>query len=700
MVSNLFYKIGVNMKNLFLFFLLLLIKLSFAFKAQINPKLIDERVDGTSWIDKNGNAYVFGGYNDVHSTDGLKNDLWEYISSNTPGVPGKWFELCFSCEPLARHNSTSWTDKNGNAYVFGGNGFTEDEYYINNLNDLWEYTPSNTPGTLGIWTKLCAPCSLSPRYSALSWTDKNGNAYVFGGEPLERLNDLWEYTPSNTSNTLGTWTKLCDPCAPLNRIHAAAWTDKNGNAYVYGGVGIKTKDNEEEDLSDLWQYIPSNTPGTLGTWTKLCDPCTPSKREGTISWTDKNGNAYLYGGKNNKDGDDDSDPYLKDLWEYIPSVTPGILGSWVELCASCGPLQRAKGVAWTDKNGNSYLFGGDDDNNVYNDLWEFVSSNQEKNSSEWIKVCDICSNAVPTARANSVSWTDKNNNKYIFGGTNGTIYYNDLWKYIPPVSHGSGRWVELCDSCSPLARSNAVSWVDSSGKAYIFGGTNGTKHFNDLWEYIPSTEHGAGKWLELCDSCSPSGRSDSVSWIDSNGSVYIYGGTDGKTYFNDLWKYTSPNISDTLGKWLELCNTCLSSGRSGSIVWVDNIGSAYLYGGENGIHNFNELWKYANGIWTHIINSTFSPSYRTGSLVWTDNSGNAYIYGGQLYNSYNTYFYYNDLWKYSPSVGSNNIRQWERLCVNCLPAERSGSALWKDNANVYIFGGKNGKNYLNDFFII
>jgi hypothetical protein len=112
---------------------------------------------------------------------------------------------------------------------------------------------------------------------------------------------------------------------------------------------------------------------------------------------------------------------------------------------------------------------------------------------------------VPGARWFAVSWIDAAGNFWLFGGIAADstgIYYgdiNDLWKY----SGGEWTWMSGSNTAAygiqsppvpsnvPQVRDSAVSWIDTSGNLWLFGGEDifspiayGGK-FNDLWEYQP-----------------------------------------------------------------------------------------------------------------------------------------------------------------------------------------------------------------------
>jgi hypothetical protein len=63
---------------------------------------------------------------------------------------------------------------------------------------------SDLPNQSGVYT---SPATPGARYSPATWTDLNGNFWLFGGEGYDSagnvgsLNDLWEFTPSNSQWT-------------------------------------------------------------------------------------------------------------------------------------------------------------------------------------------------------------------------------------------------------------------------------------------------------------------------------------------------------------------------------------------------------------------------------------------------------------------------------------------------------------------
>ena len=181
------------------------------------------RRDEMTWTDKSGNLWLFGGF--VLNSAEFLNDLWKYdgknwtwvSGSNTggqAGVYGTQGVASPSNVPGARSNSATWTDNQGNLWLFGGvTGNSQGATFL--LNDLWKFDGSNwtwvsganTSGQPGVYgTQGTASPSNVPgaRAAAAYGTDANGNFWLFGGYGLDanvgagsNLNDLWKFDGLN-----------------------------------------------------------------------------------------------------------------------------------------------------------------------------------------------------------------------------------------------------------------------------------------------------------------------------------------------------------------------------------------------------------------------------------------------------------------------------------------------------------------------
>jgi N-acetylneuraminic acid mutarotase len=357
------------------------------------------------------------------------------------------------------------------------------------------------------------------RNSAVSWTDSAGHLWMFGGEGLDSagtydfLNDLWEFDPSKSAWTWmggasavpscglqycaepGVYGTLGSPSPaniPGNRINASGWTDGSGNFWLFGGTGL-VANSSSIYLNDLWKFDPmsgqwawmsgsSTAPpagsgGLPGVYGTLGVPATanyPGSRSYSTSWTDASGHLWLFGGA----GYDSVGTFgsLNDLWEFLPATSqwvwmsgnstipcnaaqvcgqPGVYGTLGTPSPANLPGGRDAALGWTDASGNLWLFGGQGLTfGNLNDLWKF-----DQTSTEWTWMGGSNTEGVagvygtlgtptaanvPGSREQAVSWTDSNGNFWLFGGggndaSDASGYLNDLWMYSPSL--GQWTWV-------------------------------------------------------------------------------------------------------------------------------------------------------------------------------------------------------------------------------------------------------------------
>ncbi|MGD0793070.1 MAG: kelch repeat-containing protein [Terriglobales bacterium] len=404
--------------------------------------------------------------------------------------------------PGGRWSAVSWIDTSGNLWLFGGNGLDSTGVCCL-LNDLWEFNPtaktwtwvsgSSTVNAIGVYgTEGVASASNVPggRYASVSWIDTSGNLFLFGGGGTNGLlNDLWEFGP-----TAKTWTWVSGSDAagaikgvygtlgvasasnvPGSRSNAVSWIDNNNNLWLFGGSGYDSFPLAG-DLNDLWEFNPTaktwtwvsgsstvNAIGVYGTEGVAADSNVPGSRWNAVSWIDTSGNLWLFGGMGNDSTGTNGN--LNDLWEFNPSAktwtwvsgsstanAQGVYGTQGVASASNVPGSRLAAVSWIDSSNNLWLFGGFNTGSggpsevLFNDLWEFNPTNK---AWTWVRGANTgnasgvygtqgvaAASNVPGARGNGVSWTDSSGNLWLFGGngldsTGAGGNLNDLWRYQP-----------------------------------------------------------------------------------------------------------------------------------------------------------------------------------------------------------------------------------------------------------------------------
>jgi len=130
------------------------------------------RSQATSWASRGSKFWLFGGLTysgDPNNPDYL-NDLWSLkLSDNTwelltgsgqvnqPGIYGTKGQRDPKNTPGARKSAIFWTARNGNLWLFGGFGFDSVSNEPNYLNDLWRFEPAT-----GQWTWISGSDVINP----------------------------------------------------------------------------------------------------------------------------------------------------------------------------------------------------------------------------------------------------------------------------------------------------------------------------------------------------------------------------------------------------------------------------------------------------------------------------------------------------------------------------------------------------------
>ncbi len=188
------------------------------------------------WTDRSGNLWLFGGLKyDAQGNMSSLNDLWMYQPATRQwtweggskstgvahaGVYGVRGKPDVANMPGARYGASGWTDAGGNLWLLAGGSISSSGNNID-YNDLWKFDPSTREWTweegaatayadsvYGRPGQEAADNQLGAREDMLSWQDKDGKVWMFGG--IERapivghdsdrwFNDLWLFLPSTSS---------------------------------------------------------------------------------------------------------------------------------------------------------------------------------------------------------------------------------------------------------------------------------------------------------------------------------------------------------------------------------------------------------------------------------------------------------------------------------------------------------------------
>jgi gliding motility-associated-like protein len=350
---------------------------------------------------------------------------------------------------------------------------------------------SQTPGTPAVNGTIGVPNSANnppPMIEPAGFTDLQGRFWVYGGSQLSSgappsAFQMWMFDPS-TNN----WTWMNGPSTPLAPAN-------------YGTQGIPS---------------PTNHPGI---------------RAGVSTWTDQDGNFWLFGNINPFALNNNNDLWKYDvatnewIWMKGSNVTnnPGSYGTQGVPAMSNNPSARGRSSNWVDNNGDLWLYGGYcfcGNNYLLDDVWRYnIASNMwtwmgGSNSSMIPPNFGVMGVTSPTntpgGRYSGSTWKDMNGDFWLYSGVSASAFFNqnaisDLWKYSPSSNlwtwMGGSNNVFLTDTfdvkCTPntgypaACDINPVSWIDDCGKLWQFGGEvrdfTAIGYTNLLWFYDPAS---------------------------------------------------------------------------------------------------------------------------------------------------------------------------------------------------------------------
>jgi len=410
----------------------------------------------------------------------------------------------------------------------------------------------------------------------------------------------------------------------------------------------------------------TNSAGVFGTQTVFSAGNYPPSLYESVQWTDHNGHFWIFGGLN-----------YSDMWQFNPCTNEwawmhgpgtqynnGIYGTQNVASPANNPGCRAfASHTFVDAAGDLWMFGGYGYDAVggqgyLNDLWKY---NIATNEWTWVNGSNLAMATAtygtigiaspanqPGGRCESnASWTDNNNNLWIYGGmgldnftTAGDL--GDLWMY----NIGTNEWtwmngpntinqnpgvygtIGIANPANrPSCRMCYASWKSIAGDLWMFGGVeyNSTGDFrNDMWKYNIATNewtwmsgtsnaNDPGNYGAQCASATnycPSGRGENrACWTRGSDNFANFGGSTGSLGGNlneDLWNY-----SVSTNKWTLMSGTSAFNGagnygtitvsspanlppcRMGADGFVDNSGFLWMFGGWAGSGGYhNDMWRF------------------------------------------------------------------------------------------------------------
>jgi hypothetical protein len=475
-----------------------------ALSTPVNPiPLIDCGHDDWTWMDGSPQVDQFG-------------------KTTKPTVPPAPCPPLDADTPGGNRYSSAWTDLPGNLWLLTGDAFSSATPPPANqpffVNELWEFTGTNQyTGGCGIkWTLISPINALPARWGAVTWTDPTtGNLWLFGGEDgfPHFQNDLWEYNIGTKTWTQhgggldqpGSYGGITPPIVggrPGGRWAASGRVDASGTFWLFGGIGCDSTPGACSNtlLNDIWKY---NT--ATNTWTWVSGSPTgnqlgsypgpaptvpptvggfPGARHGSITWFDNSSKSFwMFGGYTNGTNG------FNDLWKFDTVAsnwtwvsgsqgavsTKGVYGNQGQADPANVPGARWNSAAWSDIQGNLWLFGGEGfdttGNGTLGDLWEYTLS--------------ATTDPGNPAKIAVGQWTWIRGPKSVSQpGTYGVP--PDPSAVWPHVTNNPGtRWGAAYWTTTPAQTGEQEFWM-LGGEGFDANGATGLYNvLNDLWRYLP-----------------------------------------------------------------------------------------------------------------------------------------------------------------------------------------------------------------------
>ncbi len=241
--------------------------------------------------------------------------------------------------------------------------------------------------------------------------------------------------------------------------------------------------------------------------------------------------------------------------------------------------------------------------------------------------------AWPSSRWTSVVVYDSRRSKLmLFGGVITTPSFDspvDVWEWDFVSRTWTDRTPSPRPSSWPPPRAYQAAVYDSGrDRVLLFGGSKShSTNYNDLWEWDPTTNEWTDRTTATLPSAWPAARNyHGMVYAESQGLVFLHGGTTGTNVFNDLW---SLNVADAtwtnrpppLGpsSWMDM-----------QLGWDESRKSVFFWGQFSSIaRDFNPATNMWTNMWT--TSPGFAPIFRNSSAFAFDSTtGRALLFGGSL----------------------------------------------------------------------
>ncbi|MFY0671943.1 MAG: choice-of-anchor J domain-containing protein [Bacteroidia bacterium] len=530
---------------------------------------------------------------------------------------------------------------------------------------------------------------------------------------------------------------------PSARTDFAYVTDKSGDHWIFGGIGVSSDASyvgTNWNFNDMWnitkgqKHSGSNTGGYVkavyGTTGVESSSNAPSTRTNSVMWCDGNGDIWLFGGwgvdVNGNQG------RLNDLWRFNVSSKKwafikgskyrnqnGVYNNLGTPNTGSTPGGRNRCITAVDNSGNLWLYGGygyasSGGEGGLSDLWHFNVSTKTwtwmggSNSTwewhSWSTKKTYVASSVPGTRWEGGATVDTNGFFWLFGGKGHSGQMDDLWKL--------------------KLNSNLSVFYSKQDSNSLFQLTH-----DDASNRRKGTKFGITKVGGVAQRHTYQVQNNGVGILKFTNSTRIEltgaGAADFKIINKPKYKLQYGENSQFT---IEFKPKTAGLRQAVLNIYTNSATNPTFKINLSGMAISNELsfdeWNWVHGSEKHLVNGSYtsgsdfsgSPGTREVAASCKDDQGRMWLWGGWGNGSSGSNKgWLNDLWVYdsrkgtwqwvsgssqtgqAPSYGTKGTAG-----TSYHPAGKQSANIWYHNGYIYVFGGygdmDNVTSYSNEFW--
>ena len=391
---------------------------------------------------------------------------------------------------------------------------------------------------------------------------------------------------------------------------------------------------------------------------------------------------------------------MEPLWDWAAGLSNALWEldlatcAWDQVAAAGSPSARVRPmVAFDSKRDVLVVFGGNGSTPWLEDTWEFDGTAWSQRNAP--------GDPSPGPRSGSTMVYDSARDRVVlFGGEDPSdVLLDDTWEY----DGASGTWEQRgSGSSGPRARRNVGMVYDSvTGRTVMLGGTvDEGRQVADMWFWD------GDRWHPLGTHASPEARSGAKAVSLATGSVILFGGVSGdgqRRFLADTWKWEDGTwgVYDpgTLALWTSWLNTrqiegSAPRGRVGHAMASDGT-VAVVFGGEGDSGLLEDLWFWADGVWSEPRTYLHDVPRRTESAFASVGPKQFVLFGGRGEDE----SVLRDTWRLDVHTSQNRAYDsatWHLSSDHVDPTgppARYGHAMVQDpnTGKVLLFGGRDAQ---------